>query len=343
MTTQPLSALTMLLSRHTRRREFITLLGGAAAIWPLAARAQQPTMPVVGYLSSATPAGFAHFVAEFRRGLGEAGYVQGQNVAIEYRWAEGQIDRLPAMAADLVRLKVAVIAATGGSQPALAAKEVTSTIPIVFTGGLDPVGLGLVASLGRPGWNATGVLNISFVLTAKRLELLREIVPTASMIAVLSNSTTPEAVPQLRDIKEAAGALNQQIQVFEANPQSELDPIFASIAQQHASALFVIGDPFFTSKRAQLVGLAARYAIPASYAFRDFPLAGGLMSYGANLLDIHRRAGIYSGRILKGAKPADLPVLQPTRFDLVINLKTARALALDVPPKLLALADEVIE
>jgi putative ABC transport system substrate-binding protein len=325
-----------------RRREFL-LLSGAAAAWPLAARAQQPAMPVIGYLSSATPAGFAHFVAKFRRGLGEAGYVQGQNVAIEYRWAEGQIDRLPAMAADLVRLKVAVIAATGGSQPALAAKAVTSTIPIVFTGGLDPVALGLVASLGRPGWNATGVLNISFVLTAKRLELLREIVPTASMIAVLSNSTTPEAVPQLRDIKEAADALNQQIQVFEANPQSELDPIFASIAQQRASALFVIGDPFFTSKRAQLVGLAARYAIPASYAFRDFPLAGGLMSYGANLLDIHRRAGIYSGRILKGARPADLPVLQPTRFDLVINLKTARALALDVPPKMLALADEVIE
>jgi ABC-type uncharacterized transport system substrate-binding protein len=324
------------------RREFVMLVGGAVA-WPLAARAQPSTMPVIGYLSSATSAGFAHFVAEFRRGLSEAGYIEGQNVAIEYRWAEGQIDRLPALAADLVRLQVAVIAATGGSQPALAAKAITSSIPIVFTGGLDPVRLGLVASLGRPSWNATGVLNISGALTAKRLELLREMVPTAAMIAVLSNPTTPDADVQLEDVKEAGRALRQQIQVFHAGTESDFDPVFASIAQQRAGALFVIGDPFFTSRRAQLVRLAAQNAIPASYSFRDFPLAGGLMSYGANLLDVHRQAGVYAGRILKGAKPADLPVLQPTKLDLVINLKTASALTIDVSAKLLALADEVIE
>jgi putative ABC transport system substrate-binding protein len=328
---------------HIRRREFIFTLGGAAAAWPLTARAQQPAKPVVGYLSSATSAGFAHFVAEFRRGLSAAGYVEGQNVAIEYRWAEGQIDRLPILAADLVRRQVAVIAATGGNQPALAAKAITSTIPIVFTGGLDPVRLGLVASFGRPTSNATGVLNISGTLTAKRLELLRELIPSASMIAVLSNPITPDADVQLKDIEEAAQNAKEHIEVFNASTDTDFESVFASIAQRRADALFVIGDPFFTSRRAQLVRLAAQHTIPASYAFRDFPVAGGLMSYGANLLDVHRQAGTYVGRILKGEKPSDLPVLQPTKFDLVINLNTAKALRLEVPAKLLALADEVIE
>ena len=325
-----------------RRREFITLLGGVAA-WPVAARAQQPAMPVVGYLANATPSGFAHFVAAFRRGLGELGYVEGRTVAIEYRWAEGQHDRLPGLVADLIARRAAVIMATGGGAPAFAAKAATTTIPIVFTGGSDPVKAGLVASLSRPSGNATGVVNIEVELTARRFELLRELVPTAALIAVLFNPTNPDAERQVVEVERAAQTLGQQISLFNARSEGEFDAAFAAIVERRAGALFVSGDPLFTSGRARLIALAAQYAIPASYSFRDFPLAGGLMSYGADLLDVHRQAGVYAGRILKGEKPADLPVLQPTKFNFVINQKTAKALGLTVSDKLLVAADEVIE
>jgi putative ABC transport system substrate-binding protein len=324
------------------RREFITLLGGAVA-WPFAARAQQPAVPVIGYLANATPSGFAHFVAAFRRGLGELGYVEGRTVAIEYRWAEGQHDKLPGFVADLIARRAAVIMATGGSAPALAAKAATTTIPIVFTGGADPVKAGLVSSLSRPGGNATGVVNIEVELTAKRLELLRELVPTAALIAVLLNPTNPDVETQVAEVKRAAQTLGQQISLFTARSDSEFDAAFTAVVERRAGALFVSGDPLFTSRRARLVALAAQHAIPASYSFRDFPLAGGLMSYGADLLDVHRQAGVYAGRILKGENPADLPILQPTRFNFVINQRTAKVLGLNVSDKLLVAADEVIE
>jgi ABC-type uncharacterized transport system substrate-binding protein len=326
-----------------RRREFIAALGGAATGWPITARAQQAAVPVVGYLSSAVSAGFTPFVAAFRQGLSEIGYVENRNVTLEFRWAEGQNDRLPALAADLIGRQVAVIAATGGLHPAAVAKAATSTIPIVFTGGGDPVKFGLVASLARPGGNATGAINFSPVVTAKRLELLRELLSTQSTIAVLANPDAPNNELQLTDIQEAAHATGQLIHIVNAASERDFDAAFAEIKRHRASALFVIADPLFTSRRARLVALAAQNAIPASYAFRDFPLAGGLMSYGADLLDVHRQAGVYTGRILKGAKPADLPVLQPTKFELVINRKTAEALGLAIPDKLLSLADEVIE
>jgi putative ABC transport system substrate-binding protein len=326
-----------------RRREFIAALGGAAVALPIAARTQQSAVQVIGYLANASPAGFAHFVTAFRHGLKEVGYVEGQNVAIEYRWSEGQRDRLPAFIADLIGRQVAVIVATGGDAPALAAKTATATIPIVFTGGGDPVQTGLVASLSRPGGNATGVINISTELTAKRLELLRDLVPNAALIAVLLNPDAPDSAGQMREIHQTAATIGQQIHILNANSERDFDAVFAAVVARRASALFVMADPYFTSQRARLVALAAQHAVPASYSFRDFVVAGGLTSYGANLADVHRLAGVYAGRILKGAKPADMPVQQPTKFDLVINLKTAKTLGLDMPAKLLALADEVIE
>ena len=327
-----------------RRREFIRVLVGGATAWPSGVRAQQPARrPTLGYLSSATAVGFEHFVASFRRGLEEAGFVEGRNLAIEFRWADGQNDRLPALATDLVNSRVSVIVATGGSRPALAAKAATATIPIVFTGGGDPVKFGLVESLARPGGNATGITNIATELTAKRLELLRELVPTAATIAVLVNPTSPNTEGQLEEIQRAARVTGQAIHVWNVSSESEITPAFAAIAAQRIAALFVGADPFFTSRRTALASLAVQHGIAASDAFREFPLAGGLMSYGANLLDVHRQAGVYAGRILNGAKPAELPVLQPTKFELVINLKTAKALGLTVPPALLARADELIE
>jgi ABC-type uncharacterized transport system substrate-binding protein len=326
-----------------RRRDFINVLSGTVVAWPLAASAQQPAMPVVGYLSSGTSAGFAPFLGAFHQGLSETGYFEGRNVAFQYRWSEGQEDRLDAMAADLVSRQVAVIVATGGLHPAVVVKAATSTIPIVFTGGSDPVKYGLVASLARPGGNATGTINFSPVVTAKRLELLRQLLPTESTIAVLLNPTDPNNEAVLSEVHEAARAIGQAIHVVNAGGERDFDAAFAEIEQHQASALFVIADPLYTSQRARLVALAAKNAIPASYAFRDFPLAGGLMSYGADLLDVHRQAGVYTGRILRGAKPADLPVLQPTKFNLVINRKTANSLGLQIPSKILALADEVIE
>jgi putative ABC transport system substrate-binding protein len=326
-----------------RRREFITLIGGAAAAWPIAARAQQPTMPVIGYLSLASPGPFAHLVAAFSDGLKEIGYVGGQNVAIEYRWAEGQYERLPALSADLVRRQVTVIVATGGSVVGLVAKAATGTIPIVISSGGDPVKLGLVASLSRPGGNVTGVHLFLSLLDPKKLGLLRELVPQASVIAVLLNPNAADIQARLADVHEAAHAARQQIHVLHASTERELDTAFATLSQVRAGALVVGADAFFNSRRDHVVALAARHAIPAIYEGREYAVAGGLASYGTSLADGYRQVGIYTGRILKGEKPADLPVVQPTRFELVINLKTAKALGLEVPPMLLARADEVME
>jgi putative tryptophan/tyrosine transport system substrate-binding protein len=324
------------------RRDFITLLGGAVVAWPLAARAQQSAMPVIGFLNSGTPAGLAHLTDAFRRGLSEAGYVDGRNVAIESRWAEGQYDRLPALAADLVRRQVTVLAATT-TPAALAAKRATSTIPIVFTIGADPIAIGLVDSLSRPSGNVTGVNNYLSDLGAKRLELLRDLVPNAAVIGVLVNPNFPDAESQSKDVKEAARKLGQQVEVVNANSEVDFDRAFATFLQLQARALLITVDPLFNSRREQLIALAARHKIPAMYFGREFVAAGGLMSYAANLADGYRQAGIYVGRILNGAKPADLPVIQPTKFELVINLKTAKALGLTVPTIMQMTADEVIE
>jgi putative ABC transport system substrate-binding protein len=327
-----------------KRREFMRLLGGAAAVWPLAARAQQPVLPAIGYLNSAPPDASAERLRVFRLGLKDTGYVEGENVAIEYRWAENQMDRLPALAADLVRRKVAIIAATGANAPAFVAKAATSTIPVVFVVSEDPVKLGLVASLARPGGNLTGINFLNAELVAKRLELLRELVPTAVRVAVLvnpTNITTTETT--LRDVEPAARTMGLQIQVVRASTSREINAAFATFARERPDALFVNQDPLFGTRRVHLAHLATRYAIPAAYSTRDYTEAGGLMSYGANVVDAYRQVGIYTGLILKGAKPADLPVVQSTKFELVINAEADRMLGLEVPPMLLARADEVIE
>jgi putative ABC transport system substrate-binding protein len=325
-----------------KRRYFITLVGGAAA-WPLAARAQQPAMPVIGFLNSASFDTYSHLLAAFRQGIKDTGYVEGENVALEYRWAENQFDRLPALADELVRRQVATIAATGGIHSALAAKAATTTIPIVFNIGDDPVRLGLVASLARPGGNVTGINNFIYELVAKRLALLRELVPASVRVAVLVNPANAQTETTLRDVEAAARAIGLQIQIVKASTSREIDVAFATLARDRVDALFIPPDPLFISRRIQMVQLAARHAFPATYPVRDFAVAGGLMSYGTNTADAWRQTGVYTGRILKGAKPADLPVLQPTKFELVINAQTARMLSIDVPTTLIARADEVIE
>jgi putative tryptophan/tyrosine transport system substrate-binding protein len=325
-----------------RRREFISFLGGAAA-WPLAARAQQPAIPVIGFLSAASLEAYTDRVRAFRQGLRDAGYVEGDNVAIEYRWAEGQYDRLLALAAELVRRQVAVIVAAP-TPSALAAKSATATIPIVFTVGDDPVKLGLVSSLARPGGNLTGVNFFGAEVVSKRLELLRELIPGVRRLAVLvnpSNAMISEAI--VRDVEAAARGMGVQVQVFNAGTSREIDAAFANLVRERSDAVFIGGDAFFTSRRVQLATLAARYMIPSSFSQREVTEAGGLMSYAANIRDTFRQAGVYVGRILKGAKPADLPVVQSTKFELVINAQTARILGITVPDKLLVAADEVIE
>lgn len=324
-----------------QRREFIGLVGGAAA-WPLAARAQQ-VMPVVGFLSSQSPNGYAPFAAAFRDGLREAGFVEGQNVAIEYRWAEGHADRLPALAADLVHRQVAVIAATGGAESGLAAKAVTATTPIVFNTGEDPVEVGLVTSLNRPGGNVTGISWFAAEVTAKRVALLHELTPAAAALALLVDTSNPEGASLPPRAQEAARTIGRPLIVLQASTPDEIDTAFATLLQQGARALVVASGPFFVNRRAQIIALAARHAIPSIFPGRESPAAGGLMSYGNSLPDAYRRNAVYVGRILKGDKPGDLPVDRSTKFQLVINLKTAKALALDVPAMLLARADEVIE
>jgi putative tryptophan/tyrosine transport system substrate-binding protein len=326
-----------------QRRAFITLLGRATAAWPLTALAQSSAMPVVGFIRDGSADASARFAAAFRKGLNETGYVDGQNVTVEYHWMEGQYDRLPALVTDLVRRQVAVIAAPG-NVPALAAKSATATIPIVFGVGGDPVQYGLVASLARPGGNATGVNFFVHEVAAKRLRLLHDLVPKAVRIAVLLNpENAAVAETTLRDVQEAAPSIGLQIQVLNASTIGEIDAAFATLAREHPDALFVAGDAFFVSQRAQLAALTARHQIPAAYSVRELAAAGGLMSYGSDLADMFHQVGVYTGSILKGAKPAELPVLQSTKFDFVINLKTARALGIEVPSGLLLIADEVIE
>ena len=326
-----------------KRREFITLLGGAAAGWPLAALAQQRAMPVIGFLSSRSPGEAASAEAAFRNGLNETGYVEGQNAHIAFRWAEGRNDRLPALATDLVTRQVAVIVASGGGAAVLAAKAATTTIPIVFTFGGDPVKAGLVASFNRPSANVTGVNWFSADLGPKRLGLLLELVPKAAVIALVVNPMNPEATSQPADVQGAARTLGKQLYVLNASTAKEIDTAFATLVQQRAEALIVGGDPFFVNRREQLVALAARHALPAIYPSREYAADGGLVSYGNDIADAYRKVGVYTGRILNGATPADLPVERLTKFELVINLKTAKTLGLDVPPMLLARADEVIE
>jgi len=326
-----------------KRRAFIALLGGAAAAWPLAARAQQPAMPVVGFLGISSDMPASPFLAGFRQGLKEAGYVEGRNVAIEFRWADGRYERVPELAADLVGRRVTVIVTVGGELSALAAKAATATIPIVFNIGHDPVKSGLVASLGKPGGNATGVNIFTTELAAKRLGLLHDLLPTASLIAVLVNPNFPPAAANAQEVERAARAVGKHVTVLKASSDAEIDATFVTMEQLRAGALLVAADPFFNSRRDRIVAMAAQHTIPAVYEWREFAVGGGLMSYGTSLVEAYRQQGIYTGKILNGEKPSDLPVVQLTKFELVINLKTAKALGLVFPPGLLAIADEVIE
>jgi putative tryptophan/tyrosine transport system substrate-binding protein len=326
---------------QVKRREFIALLSGAAIAWPLAARAQQPAMPVIGFLDGQSFD--LHLMTAFRQALKDAGYIEGSNVAIYFRSADGQTDRLVTLAGDIIGRRVAVIVTTGGGAAALAAYAATTTIPIVFVNGVDPVSSGLVVSLNRPGGNATGVYIFQQVLEGKRLGLLRELVPSAASIGVLLNPTNANFQTQLRGVQDAARDLGQQVSILSANTEREIDVAFATVAQSGARALLVGSDPFFSSERDQVIALAARYAIPAIYEGREFATAGGLASYGTSLADAYRQAALYAGRILKGEKPADLPIVQPTKFEFVINMKTAKTLGLDVSPGLAASADEIVE
>ncbi len=325
-----------------KRRAFIAGLG-AATTWPFVVRAQQSAVPVVGYLSSRSPSEFAVVAAAFRQGLGQTGFTVGQNVAIEYRWAEGHYDRLPALAAELVNLKVAAILAAGGPPSALAAKKATSTIPVIFSAADDPVGLGLVASLSRPGGNVTGMSLFNSDLGAKRLALLHELVPSAGVVAYLTNPANPSAKLEVKAVQEAAKTFGVDLLVVDASTDQEIEAAFARLTERHIGAVIVAGEPFFDSRRAAIVELAAKNAIPASYSWRENVALGGLLSYGTTINESYRNSGIYCGRILKGERPADLPVMQPTKFEMTINLKTARTLGLNVPATLLTGADEVIE
>jgi ABC-type uncharacterized transport system substrate-binding protein len=326
-----------------RRREFITLLGGAATGWPIVARTQQSAIPVIGFLNTRSVDDVPELTAAFRKGLNEIGYMEGRNTAIEYRWANNDPQRLPELASDLVRRQVTVIVATGGNVSALAAKAATATIPIVFSVGGDPIKLGLVTRLNRPDSNATGVTVLTGVLGAKRLELLRELIPKAAVVAVLINATNPSAEAYVRETQEAARTIGQQIHTLSASTEGEIEAAFSTLAKVRAAALLVVTDAVFIGRREQIVALAMRYAVPAIYEASVFARVGGLMSYGPSFVEAIRQVGIYTGRILKGEKPADLPVLQPTKFELVINLKTAKSLGLTVPLTLLGRADEVIE
>ena len=331
------------MSAVIKRREFITLLAGAAAAWPLAARAQQPAVPVVGILASVSPAPYAGFIAAIKEGLQQTGYIEGRNVTIEYRWAEGHYDRLPQRAIELVDRGVAVIILVGGGPTIAVAKAATATIPIVFVMGDDPVKSGAVTALNRPGGNATGVNLLTVAMEAKRLQLLHELVPNVAVVAIIVNPNNPQAAEQLQDLQAAARTLGVEVEVFKAGSPSDIDTAFASLVGRRAGALLVAADAFFNTRREQFVVLTARHALPAIFHFREFAAAGGLMSYGPSLTDAYRQEGIYAGRILKGEKPAEMPVQQAVKIELVINLQTARALGLTIPLPLLGRADEVIE
>jgi putative ABC transport system substrate-binding protein len=331
------------MASHIERRKFLATVGGAAAAWPLAARAQQSAMPVIGYLHVRGPDDAVHLAAAFRRGLRDGGFVDGKDVRVEYRWASGQYDRLAGLAKELVGMPVSVLAAGGGESTVLAARAATSTIPIVFSMSSDPVKLGLAASYNRPGGNVTGINILSTSLEPKRVDLLHHLVPNAAKMGFLVDNSFPPAADQISEVDEAARAIGVPIHVLRAKSKQEIDAAFETIAQEHIRALAVGSSPFFDTRRDQLVALAARAAVPTMYHFREYTLAGGLVSYGIDIQDVHRQVGLYTAQILKGAKPAELPILQPTKFALVINVKTAKELGLSIPPQVLAIADEVIE